>query len=85
MDASAGHPVSSGLPAPAQTCGSSLGLQQRHPGARPPTVDIGFGLGAAEAPALSPGEHGNRANGVSRSQSGETCEQAGWGQGRHCP
>ena len=32
-DASAGHPVSSGLPAPAQTRGSSLGLQQRHPGA----------------------------------------------------
>ena len=30
MDASAGHPVSSGLPAPAQTCGSSLGLQLRH-------------------------------------------------------
>lgn len=50
-----------------------------------PTVDTGFGLGVVEAPALSPGERGNRANGVSRSQSGETREQAGWGQGRHCP
>lgn len=38
MDASAGHPVSSGLPAPAQTCGSSLGLQLRHPGARLPLL-----------------------------------------------
>lgn len=33
-DASAGRPGFSGLPAPAQTRGSSLGLQQRHPGAR---------------------------------------------------
>lgn len=33
----------------------------------------------------SPGRVGNRANDVSRFQSGETLEQAGWGQGRHCP
>lgn len=50
-----------------------------------PTVGAGFGLGVAEAPALSPGERGNRANGISRSQSGETREQAGWGRGRRCP
>ena len=33
-DASSGCPMFSGLPAPAETRGSSLGLQQQHPGAR---------------------------------------------------